>query len=66
MLTIKCELITINSILEERFFVSSREFCPAHRRGHWCFALMAYCVSVFACASSVLLFTCLHTYTGYK
>ena len=52
--------------IEERFFVSSREFCPAHRRGHWCFDLMAYCASVFACACSVLLFTCLHTYTGYK
>ena len=52
--------------LEERFFVSSREFCPAHRRRHRRFALMAYCASVFACACSVLLFTCLHTYTGYK
>ena len=52
--------------VEERFFVSSREFCPAHRRGHWRFAVWAHCVSVFARACSVLLFTCLHTYTSYK
>ena len=52
--------------LEERFFVSSREFCPAHRLGHWRFALWSHCASVFACACSVLLLTCLHTYTSYK
>ena len=52
--------------IEERFFVSSREFCPAHRRGHWRFAVWAHGVSVFARACSVLLFTCLHTYTTYK
>ena len=52
----------------ERFLVSSREFCPAYRRGHWRFAVwvICYCASVFARACSVLLFTCLHTYTSYK
>ena len=64
--TRKSMKINVICAVEERFFISSREFCPAHRRGHWCFALMAYCASVFACACSVLLITCLHTYTGYK
>ena len=30
------------------------------------FRFVAHCASVFARACSVLLFTCLHTYTSYK
>ena len=59
-------LSLVRLTVEECFFVSSHKNYPSHRRGHWRFVLWAHCASVFACACSVLLFTCLHTYAGYK
>ena len=40
----------VMEMVEGRFFVSSRECCPAYRRGHWRVALWAHCVSAFVCA----------------
>ena len=43
-------LYTVDMNIEGCFLVSSLEFCPAHRRGQWRFALWAHCASEFVCA----------------